>query len=729
MKDDDLNDRLRATFVQELEEQVRELNSGLLALEQRPSDHERVRALFRSAHTIKGAARVAGVPVVERVCHAMESVFANLRDGTQTLTGADFSLLFAACDGLQDAAARLRAAESLDGSVASALLSQVEALADRAAPSGSAVGAPSAASRTDRPARSGRTAASDASSSASPGDGEQDAFQPRTRDDEGKPLPGDAVAADRMPDGAPAGAAAQDVEPADELVRVSAERLDTLMSAVGELIIATGRIVDRSDRSDEDARRLDGATDHVADVVRRLRLRPFGDVCVSLPRAVRDVAAAEGKEVELVIEGEDTEADRMVIDALRDPLLHLVRNAVDHGIEKPAERERAGKPRQGTVRISAELSGGRMTVSVRDDGAGLDEESIRRTLRESNRPVPESAEDLADALLAGGFSTRTVATEISGRGVGLDIVRSSLERIGGTVDVEWTKGGGTTFLLECPPTPATLRAVLVHLGSYIYALPTTHVDRLRRVRTRDLRTVTGGTVLPTSRGPVRVLSLARLLGPPLEPRPLEDTALVAMVSAGSRRAALIVDDVLDEDEIVMRPLAVGERAVPHAAGAAILPSGSVALVLSVPSLLAAGLRPGTAIAPPARQDTERRRQRILVADDSITTRTLEQSVLESAGYEVLTAVNGEDAWETLEREGADALVADVEMPRMDGFALCRRVRASERFRELPIVLVTGLESPQDRARGLEAGADAYIVKSGFNQATLLEAVHQLIGDT
>jgi two-component system chemotaxis sensor kinase CheA len=228
---------------------------------------------------------------------------------------------------------------------------------------------------------------------------------------------------------------------------------------------------------------------------------------------------------------------------------------------------------------------------------------------------------------------------------------------------------------------------------------------------------------------VRVLSLARLLGPPLEPRPLDDTVLLVMVTAGARRAGLIVDEVMDEDEIVMRPLAVDEGAIPHAAGAAILPTGSVALVLAPASLLTAGLRPGTAIAPSRAADADRRRRRILVADDSITTRTLEQSVLEAAGYQVITAVNGEDAWQTLEREAVDAVVADVEMPRMDGFALCRRVRASERLRELPIVLVTGLDSPADRARGLDAGADAYIVKSGFDQATLLETVNQLIGDT
>jgi two-component system, chemotaxis family, sensor kinase CheA len=731
MTPDDLNERLLTTFVQELEEQVRELNSGLLALEQQPGDVELIRSLFRAAHTIKGAARVVAVPIVEPVCHAIESVFANIRDGRQSLTGSDFSLLFATCDALQDAASRLRSGESLKGSSAEALLPRLQTMATQASPKTSAQAPEAAQAPPPRPRASRKKSVS------------TDDDEPATQVDDGGVAHGewhgerredpDSVSqpgeSERRRDETAAAAATGEADRVDELVRVSAERLDTLMSAVGELIIATGRITARSSSADEEARRLDGATDHVADMVRRLRLRPFGDVCESLPRAARDVAAAEGKEVELTIIGREAEADRMVIDALRDPLLHIVRNAVDHGIEHPEERERAGKPRQGRVTVSAELSGGRLVITVADDGAGLNEEAIRHTLRSRNLPVPDTLPDLADALLTGGFSTRQEATEISGRGVGLDIVRSSIERIGGTVDVEWKRGVGTTFLLECPPTPATLRAVLVRLGAYVYALPTTQVERLRRVKTADLLTASGGTMLRTSRGPIRVLSLARLLGPPLEARPLEQTVLIAVISAGSRRAALIIDDVLDEDEIVMRPLAVADGAIPHASGAAILPSGQVALVLAVSSLLAKGLRPGTAIAPAAAADTERRRQRILVADDSITTRTLEQSVLESAGYQVFTAVNGEDAWETLQRDGADALVADVEMPRMDGFALCRRVRSSERFRELPIVLVTGLGSPEDRARGLDAGADAYIAKSSFDQATLLEAVRQLIGDT
>lgn len=693
MTQDELSARLRATFVEELEEQVRELNSGLLALEQNPHDHEWIRSLFRSAHTIKGAARVAAVPVVEHACHQLESMFASVRDGVEQLSGSDFSLLFAVCDALQEAAALLRAGDSLDGASIGALVSRLDART-AAAETNAAPAAPVPVPG----ARSKRAA-----------------------------VPVNAVNATLTQPGAER--AGSDVDVADELVRVRSHRLDELLSAVGELIIATGRIVQRSDAKDEDVRRLDSATDNVSAVVRRLRLRAFADVCESLPRAVRDVAAAEGKEVALAVTGEDVEADRVVIDALRDPLLHLVRNAVDHGIERPDERVRAGKPREGQVRIAAEVAGGRLVVTVSDDGAGLDEDSIRATLRERDRVEPRSSEELAEALLAGGFSTRQRATEISGRGVGLDIVRSSLERIGGAVDVEWERGRGTTFRLECPPTPATLRAVLIRLGTYIYALPTAHVERLRRVRTADLRSASGGTMLPTGSGPIRVLSLAQLLGPPLEARPLADVALVAVVSAGTRRAALVIDEAIAEDEIVMRPLAAADGSVPHAAGAAVLPSGNVALVLAAPSLLAAGLRPAAAAPQVLATERATRRPRVLVADDSITTRTLEQSVLEAAGYEVATAVNGEEAWQLLDAEGADALVADVEMPRMDGFALCRRARSSERFRELPIVLVTGLDSPEDRARGLEAGADAYIVKSSFDQASLLDTVNRLIGET
>lgn len=706
---DELTGRLRSTFLQELEEQVHELNSALLELEQRPGDEETVQTLFRAAHTIKGAARVTGVDLVEQACHALESVFAGVRGGQRTLDGSDFSLLFAVVDALADAGNRLRANEQLQGTSLDRLVPRINDMVDDDDESAPAAHAAHAA-RT-----AGAAPRAPAASAATAGRGPDEAMEETAASGP----PAGAAAAPRQEQAAR--------EAADELVRVRADRLDALLGAVGELIITTGRIVERDGRQDEDARRLDGVTDQLSAVVRQLRLRPFADVCEALPRAVRDIAAAEDKQVELVLEGQEVEADRLVVDALRDPLLHLVRNAVDHGIESPDVRTRAGKPAVGRVKVAAALEGGRLHVTVSDDGAGLDEGAIRATLRERGMPDPGTPEEMADALLAGRFSTRRKATTISGRGVGVDIARSAVERIGGTLSVEWREGAGTTFSFECPPTPASIRALLVRLGSHSFAIPTAHVERLRRVQRDELRQVDGRSVVQTSTGTVAVHSLAGLLGPPLEARAIEDSATLVIVSASGRRAGLIIDQVIDEDEIMVRPIATNAAALPYAAGAAVLPSGRVALVLNIAGLLGGHAARAASAAPKFRAENEQTRARVLVADDSITTRTLVQSVLETAGYDVITAVDGEDAWQRLTKEAVDIVVADVEMPRMDGFGLCRRVRASSAISSLPIVLVTGLSSDEDRARGMEAGADAYIVKSSFDQADLLGTVDQLIG--
>jgi two-component system, chemotaxis family, sensor kinase CheA len=693
MDRDDLSLRLRATFIEEMDEQVRGMNRGLLALEQRPRDAEVIRSLFRAAHTIKGAARVAGVSLVEEACHALESVFAAARDGAVTLDGSHFSLLFAVVDALVDAGTRLRSNAPLEDSPLAAILPRL-----LAATTGAVTPVTSSMLAAPPPVRSA---------------------QPQAEAPAPPPVAEAAAAEDSH----------SRADASEEMVRVRAERLDVLLSAVGELIVATGRIAERSGDGDDDTRRLRQATRTVADVVRGLRVRPFSDICEALPRAVRDVAAASGKEVELELAGQDVEADRLVVDALREPLLHLVRNAVDHGIETPAERERAGKARTGHVRVAAELTAGRLVVTVADDGGGVDERAVVEVVTRRGGAAPRTREEIADALLAGGITSRREATTISGRGVGIDLVSSALERIGGTVNVDWQSGAGTVFTLECPPSPATLRALLVGVSGHLFALPTSQIERLRRVRIDELPVVEGRIVLPTKRGAIPIHALATVLGPPLAVR---ETATggsnVVVLSAGGRRAGLVVDELVEEEEIVVRPLDVEIAAVPYATGAAVLPSGRIALVLAPGPLLAAAYRSGTAVAPSQQAQDATVRRRVIVADDSITTRTLEQSVLEAAGYEVMVAVNGEDAWQKLAEHEADLLVADVEMPRLDGIALCRRVRASQRYGSLPIVLVTGLASDEDRARGLDAGADAYIVKSNFDQADLLHTVKQLIGD-
>lgn len=641
--------RLRATFVGELEEQVRTMNAELLALEHSPGDPERLKSLFRVAHTVKGAARAAAVPLVEQTCHALEALLAQARDGRLTLSPDHFALLFAAADALAEAGQRLRAGDDLSDSLLAALHARLTA---KAAPT--------------QPPRA------------------------VVRSTEAR---------------------------VEDYMRVRSDRVDELLAAAQQVMVARS----------EQAR--DGAIDDLLRRIHRLRMRPFSEACEALPRTVRDLASASGKDVQLIVTGGDVEADRGVLDGIREALLHLVRNAVAHGLEDVGTRLRAGKPAQGRVTVAASLHGDRIIVTVSDDGAGLNLAAIRARMAGAGMKVPDDDRDVARALFHGGLSTQAEATPISGRGVGLDLVRAASERVRGSVDVAWNHGQGTVVTLQCPPTLASVRAVLATVSTQIVAVPTMQVERLLRVRAGDIKRVEGRDVIVSDGSAVALVPLAAIL-PPLAPRAIAGAVPVVLLVSreGDRRLAVAVDELLAEEEVVLHPLQNGKRRAPLLSGAAMLRTGRVALVLDADAIVSAGLngpRPGITFeeARPA----GKAKPRILVVDDSITTRTLEQSVLEAAGYDAVTAVDGADAWRALQERGADLVVADVEMPRMDGFALSEAIRSSKRFTDLPIVLVTALESPEHRARGLEVGADAYIGKSSFDQRALLDIIEQLLG--
>jgi two-component system chemotaxis sensor kinase CheA len=445
---------------------------------------------------------------------------------------------------------------------------------------------------------------------------------------------------------------------------------------------------------------------------------------------VRDLAEASAKEVVFTLDGRDVEADRVVLDGLREALHQLIRNAVDHGIEPPEQRLAAGKDRSGTVRVAAELRGDRLLVTVADDGAGLDAEAIRAALMQRGVTPPETLSDLADALFEARVSTRSEATTVSGRGVGLDIVRAACARMGGRVAVTWDEGRGTSFHLDCPVSLASLRALLVSVASHAIAIPLAAIERAVRVDPRDLTVLEGRTMLETKEGPVPVIPLGRLLAPIGERPPTSDVVSLVLLRDGPRRLAVAVDELLEVRNLGIRPLPAAAGELPYVRGAALLETGGVALVVDPVTLVAAGLGPdaGTGVELAEPRSATPAKPRVLVVDDSITTRSLERSILEAAGYDVLTAVDGSDGWRVLQEQGCDLVVADIEMPRMDGFALCEAIRASRRLAELPIVLVTALERPEDRARGLEVGADAYIGKSSFDQENLLETIGQLLGE-
>ncbi len=764
MSPEDLSARLRATFVQELEDQLRAMDTSLLALESRPGDGDAIRTLFRAAHSVKGAARVAGVPLVEEACHALETVFAQVRDGTRALDGSDFSLLFAITDALGDAARRLRADESLDDGSLPQLLPRVRAMHGEPGEVRRETGG--AAPRADAPSR----------------DEPRPHAPPRNearRDASSRDRPPSAAAAPDVPspDAEPVDSERAPADVGGESVRVSADRLDALAAHATDLLTTSGavarrpvaledlfadlmqwsaawrresthgmderlrgrhadldrrlhQIAERAARiaraAQDEVRVLVRATNEILTGVRDLRMRRFADAVEALPRAARDVADATNKTVELVIEGEDVEADRIVIDTLREPLLHLVRNAVDHGIEPAAERRARGKPERGTVRVAAVLEQGRLQIVVEDDGRGIDTDAVQRRIAAQGEEAPQDRRSLARRLLAGGVTTKQEATSISGRGVGLDLVRAALDRIGGSIDLRWQEGEFTRFILDSPPSPATLRAIVVDAGGQLFALPIGQVERVVRVRAERVREVEGRPALMLGDAPVPIATLAGVMGPPLRETTDHAGAPALLLRSGTDALALIVDSLVDEREVVVRPL--DRRAhVPHVSGGALLPSGRIALVLIARTLLEAGLGRDIAMPRFLTEEESAPAHHLLVVDDSITTRTLEESVLEAAGYRVTTAVDGQDAWEKLQARDVDLVVSDVEMPRMSGFELCRRMREAKAFAGLPVVLLTGLETAEDRSLGLEVGADAYLLKSSFDQSTLLETIRQLIG--
>ena len=713
--------RLREAFLADLEEQLATLNGALLALELDARSADGLKSVFRVMHTLKGAAHATDQPLVERACHGLEATLVEAREGRLSLGPVHFELLFSAADALSDAARRIAAGEIVDeatpiGRLVARLEGSTGALLAVETPAAPQQGS------DDTPAPAAAPSA-DVAVRVAPD--KLDALLAQV----GRLLAARARIAEHAEDAA---ALHDGVHGAHAVVRrLLAQHSARLPADVAEAIRAVELTLrEASSRTGavaandiEDGRALTEVGDALADSVRRVRMLPFSSACESLPRLVRDVAAETSKPARLVVQGGDVEADRPVLDALRDSLLHLVRNAIDHGVEPAADRAARGKPPVATISVSAALHGERLTVTVSDDGGGLDIAAIRRKLATRGLPVPDSDAEVARMLFQAGFSTRDVATTISGRGVGLDAVEAALLRVRGTVDVTWQPGVGTTFTLQCPLTLAAIRAVLVRSGAQTLAVPTSNVEQLVRIRSTDIRRAEGREVVLTGAVPIPLVSLAAVLGPPFVAAPASDIFPALIVSAGDRRVALVVDAVETEQELVVRPIARGRSAMPHVSGGALQGSGALVLVLNPVSLVhqALGSRYGIGVS-----SAPARRQRVLVVDDSMTTRALEQSVLEAAGYAVATAVDGVDAWRQLQADGADLLVTDIEMPNMDGLTLCRTVRASDRFANLPVVLVTSLDSADARERGLAAGADAYVGKASAGQAGLLSTVRELL---
>lgn len=480
----------------------------------------------------------------------------------------------------------------------------------------------------------------------------------------------------------------------------------------------------REGRRDGEQLQLIGAM--VREDLRDLRIVPASSALESLRRVVRDVAARVRKEVVLQLVGGEVRLDRRVLEAVRDPVLHLVRNAVDHGIEPVEERRARGKPEVGNLTVRVEPRGSRVAISVEDDGGGLSHERIRATAVARGLIDATVASQLSDAealrlLFRPGFSTAEQVTEVSGRGVGLDVVQQTLASLQGTVAVESTPGRGTRFVLDLPLTLATRTGILVEVGGLRCAIPGDAVERILRVRHDELGTVGGQATVRIGDRQLPFAALGEMIGAPQRRLALEEEEPqpAVILSLGEQRVAVAVDQVLGHQEIVVRPLGRAVSGTPHLAGAAVLDDGGVVAVLNAAELVRGAK-------PMLRRSLRTERARILVADDALTTRTAMKALLEIAGYDVISAADGVEALRLLRETPCQLVVSDVQMPGLDGLGLTRAIRAEETLMRLPVVLVTSLDSPEDRAAGREAGADGYLIKREVDRGALLDLVRQLL---
>jgi two-component system sensor histidine kinase and response regulator WspE len=729
-------------FRQEVDEQSARISQLLLRLEQEPERLDLIAPVMRAAHSIKGAARAVRLEPVVSLAHALEDRLSAAQRQTQSVDEALIEYCLATVDLLRDFA-RAGSNDVLEARLRG-LLSQ----ANPVAPGAPAPPPPSPAVHTSTT------------------------------------MPPEPVAA-RTLTPAPTYIAAEDGDP---VLRIKASLVGRLIALAGTGVVGAHRLRPFADRQQRlrqtvaqlgrlvddlhhrlgaptpgtavgadlgELRRqiasarqhtqswIDDFTDYAResfDLNERIfqaasltRLRPFRDLVLGYPRMVRDLARQLGKRARLTIVGEGLEVDRDVLEKLDAPLTHLLRNALDHGLEPVAARVAAGKPEEGQLRIWATHRAGMLAIDISDDGAGIDLGRVRARLIDSGRLSADAAAALSDQalrehLFAPGFTTRSEVTEVSGRGVGLDVVRESVERLDGSVRLTTRAGHGTTFHLLVPISRAVTRALAVRSAGEVYAFPSLRIDRVVRGERADVVSEEGLQYLPLAGRNIGLVPLAELLDLGVT-RSHGERLDVVVVEHQGRLVGFVVDEFLGEYDLATRPLDARLGRVADVGAVALLTDGTPVVLLDVDDLMrsALGRERASLSASESGPGDGGRRKRVLVVDDSISVRELERQLLAGRGFEVEVAVDGVDAWTRLRDESFDLLITDVDMPRMNGIELTRSIKQDPRLRALPVVIVSYRDRPEDRRRGLEARADSYLTKSDFQDESFLKLVHQLIG--
>ena len=756
----------RSAFVGKFQEEacdlLQRLNEGFIELETADGDRDLVDRVLRDAHTLKGSSRMVGLIEISDVAHWLENLMVGVRDDGHVYSPQMSNVVFEALDAIAFLAEHAREDDFDHGIDLGGLQARLAALCE-----GNAVAVRAASDlATSREGEGVGSVVGDDANVVQPSRREQ---EDRLHDREQSTIRVKAAQVDgllnltsevvisqskaegrsvvlrrfnsRLSDltsawmslrGALHGETSQSsATDADVLPALSAALVSTVDSLLGELRRDLSIF---AKRDAEDATRTSMLVHDLQEQGMRLRMLPVSTIFQTFPRAVRDMAREYAKEIDLVVGGGDTELDKKVLEALNDPLVHIIRNAVDHGIESPEVREGLGKPRCGTVRISARPEGDHIVVEIADDGAGIDPVKIRAAAVRRGYLTSEEASATSDRealflIFEPGFSTSTIVTEMSGRGVGMDVVREFVvEQLKGSLDIHSKVNRGTTFTLTIPLTLAVIRALLCEVAGQVFALPTVAVDETFIAEPQHILKAEGLDVVRRGRRSIQLARLSDVLG---LPSVAEDGSArpVVVVDYSGHRLGLVVDGFVGEQQIVIKPLGTHLAQVDNIAGVTVLGTGELVPILDLPDVVRnARLKEGRqrhAQTPAAAVST---RRRVLICEDSFTTRELERTIFESAGFDVHTAADGAAGLASL-KDGlvVDAVVTDVQMPNMTGVELARAIKSDSDLKRIPVVIVTSLERDQEKADGIKAGADAYITKSVFNQATLLDTVEGLIG--
>jgi len=765
-KDSKFLQKLLSTFKIEAQEHISAISSGLIALEKiavAEKQIEAIEAIFREVHSLKGAARAVNLMGIEAICQSLESLLARLKQREIALSPALLGLLHKAADSLSKLLS-LTDASAIDSErpMIDLLIRQLDNALDEARLSRQHE------SRHDR--ASGIIAAGQA-------------------EDQGPLAPVNPLAAETV---------RISTAKLDSLL-LQAEELLTAKLELGQIVAALREInLDLSDRKkqwakvysdaralrqtldrdggpahqkqiseqasrvlefldwdnaflssletrlialekgvERDHRSLGAMVDNLLDDMKRVLMLPFSSLQGILAKLVHDLSRDQGKEAELIIRGGEIEIDRRILEEMKDPFIHLLRNCIDHGIESPDERIGKGKAPRGTITITvSQKDSGKVEILIADDGAGIEAARVQAAALKLGIVSLSEAEKLDDKqilslIFHSGVSTSPIITDISGRGLGLAIVREKVEKLGGVLSVETSPGLKAEFRIILPLTIATFRGIVIRAGDRFFVLPTLNVERVVRVKKSEIKTVENRDTIQLDGQAVSLVKLEDVLALPRQrlASNSNDNLPTVILDLAGRRIAFVIDEVLNEQEILVKSLGKQLSRVRNIAGATVLGAGRVVPILNVSDLMKSAIRwsaVATGPAAPAPEKEEARRKSILVVEDSITARMLLKNILEAAGYAVKTAVDGIDAFTQLKTGQFDLVVSDVDMPRMNGFDLTAKIRSDSKLAELPVILVTALESGKDKERGIDVGANAYIVKSSFDQSNLLDAIRRLI---